>query len=76
VAKGQKIEYIWPDGYKGPVNTTMELSKLIYTIHIITPDEEEIFEALLYFDYVNSTEIPEFTEPNNIKFNHNANQTI
>ena len=72
MAKRQEIKYQWPNGYKGPADTTMELHKLIHTIHVITPDEEQIFEALLYFDYVNSTEMPEFTEPTNIKFNYNA----
>ena len=72
MAKRQEIKYQWPNGYKGPVDTTMELSKLIHTIHVITPDEEQIFEALLYFDYVNSTEMPEFTKLTNIKFNYNA----
>ena len=73
MAKGQKIEYKWPNSYKGPMHATMELHKLIHTIHVITPNEEEIFEALLYFDYVNSTEMPEFITPTNVKFNYNAN---
>lgn len=70
MAQGQKIEYRWPNGYKGPVDTTMELYKLIHTIHVITPDEEQVFEILLYFDYINTTKMPEFTKPSNVKTNY------